>query len=366
MATVKAWTFTLRGAPADVLEFIDVAMPTLPPPLPLPKSAPHPEEWVRIKVACTGLNPGSQFHMGIIPQFMRAARATPEMELSGIVEDVWAPDADSKPTRLCKGDEVVAFVPFGYMLPTGVGALCSHVTIPAKYAVKKPTNASMEQAAGLLQAAGVALKQVEVGELKKGSRVLVYGASGGIGTMTIQMAKKIVGKEGVIVGVCSEKNVELVKSLGADEVVDYQKTKSVSNQLETLYGSQPFDAILDCHGSQEVYNDCARYLKLEGRYASAGGVKIEKWNWTGFISAAWQIILNMLWPTTTWVGGTGRPFKNFTIMDYTVEEKQKLVKMYEEGEIKVVIDSVWPAAEALEGYKILAAARGKGKIIIQW
>ncbi|KAK6544124.1 hypothetical protein TWF694_000833 [Orbilia ellipsospora] len=366
MATTKAWTFTLRGPPADVLEFTDVPIPTLPPPLPLPKSAPHPEEWVKIKVACTGLNPGSQFHMGIIPQFIRAARATPEMELSGFVEDVWSPDADTKPTRLHKGDEVVAFIPFGYMLPTGVGALCSNVIIPAKFAVKKPTNASMEQAAGLLQVAGVALKQVEVAELKKGSRALVYGASGGIGTMTVQMAKKIVGEDGVVVGVCSEKNIELVKSLGADEVVDYQKTNSVSNQLATLYGSQPFDAILDCHGSQEVYNHCAKYLKLDGRYASAGGVKIEQWNLATFIGTAWKIILNIVWPTTTWLGGTGRKFRNFTVMEYTVEDKQKLVKMYEDGEIKVVIDSIWPAEEALEGYKILAAARAKGKIIIKW
>ncbi|EPS45495.1 hypothetical protein H072_527 [Dactylellina haptotyla CBS 200.50] len=366
MATAKAWTFTARGKPADVLKFTDVPMPTLPPPLPLPKAAPNPEEWVRIKVACTALNPGSQFHMGIIPLFMRAALATPEMELSGVVDDVWAPDADKNPTRLNKGDEVVAFIPFGYMLPTGVGALSSCVTIPAKFVVRKPINASMEQAAGLLQVAGVALKQVELADLKRGDRALVYGASGGIGTMTLQMVKKIVGPEGVVVAGCSGRNADFVKSLGADEVVDYQKTKSISNQLATLYGSHPFDAILDCHGSQEVYNHCAKYLKPDGNYASAGGVKIENWNLSTFFGTAWKILLNMIWPTSTWLGGTGRKLKSLTVMDYTIEEKMKLVKMHEGGDIRVEIDSVWPAEDALKGYEILTAARARGKIIIRW
>ncbi|KAF3902491.1 hypothetical protein ABW21_db0203428 [Orbilia brochopaga] len=365
MATAKAWTFTARGKPSDVLQLTEIPMPTLPPPLPLPKSAPVPEEWVKIKVACTALNPGSQLHMGIIPLFLRAARATPEMELSGVVEDVWTPDT-GKPTRLNKGDEVVAFIPFGYMLPTGVGALCSHVAIPAKYVVRKPRNASMEQAAGLLQVAGVALKQVELAGLKKGDRALVYGASGGIGTMTVQMVKNIVGQEGTVVAACSARNAELVKELGADEVVDYQKMDSISKQLATLYGSHPFDAILDCHGSQEVYNHCAKYLKPNGNYASAGGVKIESWNWMTFIGTAWQIILNMLWPTPTWLGGTGRTLKSLTVMDYTVEEKLKLVKMHEVDEIRVWIDSIFPAEEALFGYEILTAARARGKIIIRW
>ncbi|KAJ6256390.1 Zinc-type alcohol dehydrogenase-like protein [Drechslerella dactyloides] len=365
MATAKAWTFTARGKPADVLKLTDIPLPTLPPPLPLPKPAPTPEEWITISVSCTALNPGSQFHMGIIPLFLRASPATPEMELSGTITDVWSPDSEI-PTRLKKGDEVVAFIPFGYMLPTGVGALCSHLAIPARFAVKKPQNASMEEAAGLLQVAGVALKQVELANLKAGDRALVYGASGGIGTMTVQMAKKIVGENGTVVAVCSARNAELVKSLGADEVVDYQKTKSIVNQLTTLYANKKFNAILDCHGHQQVYTHCAQYLTEKGFYVSAGGVKINNWNWPTFLRTACTIALNMLWPTTTYLGGTGRTLKSLTVMDYSIQEKERLVGMVEGGEVRVVVDSVWSAEEALRGYEILSAARARGKIIIKW
>lgn len=180
-----------------------------------------PEEWVLIKTAVVGLNVGAIFQMTLIPQMIRSHTAVPEMDLSGVVEDVWHPeDADrrKKPFRFAKGDKVVAMLPASHSLGTGTGALSEYVCIPAKYVVKKPDSVSFGDAAGCLLAGMTGVKQVDESGLKEGDRVLVNAASGGIGSMVVQIARNIVGKEGYIVGICSGKNAEMVKSLGADQV----------------------------------------------------------------------------------------------------------------------------------------------------
>jgi reticulon-4-interacting protein 1, mitochondrial len=217
MATTKAWTFSKRGDPKDVLQLTsDRPMPTLPPPLPLPKDAREPQEWILVKIAYTGLNPGGLFHMTLIPAMFRAKVAIPEMDCSGTVVDVWTPDGTT--ARFSKGDGVAVTIPIGHSWPTGNGALQTYTAIPAKYAVKKPANVAFRDAAGLFIAACSAWNQVQDAKVKSGDRVLVNGASGGLGTFAVQMAKHIVGPSGYVVGICSERNLELVKSLGADDV----------------------------------------------------------------------------------------------------------------------------------------------------
>lgn len=109
-------------------------------------------------------------------------------------------------------------LPASHALATGTGALAEYVAIPARYAVHKPAGVSFGDAAGCLLTGMTARQQVLESAVKAGDRVLVNAASGGIGTMVVQMVRSIVGEKGHVVGVCSGKNAEMVKSIGADEV----------------------------------------------------------------------------------------------------------------------------------------------------
>lgn len=217
MATAKAWRFTKRGLPADVLHLEDITVPALPPPLPFPKDVSMPEEWLIIKVSYTALNPGSQMQLNILPSFTRAGTCVPEMDFAGTVVDVWIPE-DGKARRFSKGDEVVGFLPITHTYPTGNGALASHIRVPARYVVKKPKNTSMEESAGLLCTACTAWTLATEAGLKSEDQVLIHGASGGIGSAAVQLAKYIVGDQGLVVAVCSGRNAEMVRGLGAHDV----------------------------------------------------------------------------------------------------------------------------------------------------
>lgn len=200
----RAWRFTDRGDPADVLSLTNMTMPAF--------TAAPGEEWIIVKTAFVGLNVGSIFQMTLIPQFLRAKTCTAEMDFSGEVVAVL------NPSRFKMGDSVMAMLPASHSLKTGTGALAEHIAIPAKYAVEKPGNITFASAAGCLLTGMTARKQVDEAGVRPGDRVLVNAASGGIGTMVVQMVRNIVGKKGHVVGICSGKNMELVKELGADEV----------------------------------------------------------------------------------------------------------------------------------------------------
>lgn len=216
--TSQAWTFQSRGLPWDVLSLTTVPTPTLPPPVPLPSDVPSTEEWLLIKVAFAGLNPGAIFQMTLLPSFMRKGAAVPEMDLSGVVVDVWHPDADNAKPRFSRGDKVVAMLPASHSIPTGTGALAEYVRIPARYACLKPETASFGDAAGVMLPGLTAHQLVQESGAKVGNRVLANAASGGIGTLVVQMVRRAVGPSGFVVGICSGGNADMVKSLGADEV----------------------------------------------------------------------------------------------------------------------------------------------------
>lgn len=153
--------------------------------------------------------------MTLVPAFVRRSECVPEMDLSGTVVDVWHPAQDP---RFKKGDRVIAMLPADFTIPTGTGALAEYVRIPARYAVRKPESVSFGDGAGALLTGLTARQMVMEAGVEKSGRVLVNAASGGIGTMVVQMVRGIVGEQGLVVGVCSSKNADMVKSLGADEV----------------------------------------------------------------------------------------------------------------------------------------------------
>lgn len=142
--------------------------------------------------------------------------------------------ATASPSVLCAGASNTC----------GFGAFAEYVAVPESVLAQKPANISFEEAAAAVQAAQVALQALrDTGRIQKGQKVLVYGASGGIGSFAVQIAKAF---EADVTAVCSTRNVELARSLGADRVIDY-------TQEDFLKNGQRFDLILATAGYRSIF-----------------------------------------------------------------------------------------------------------------
>ncbi|KAK6220051.1 zinc alcohol dehydrogenase [Colletotrichum tabaci] len=385
MATSRAWTFTARGSPRSVLSLVSLPAPTLPPASSLlAKAKPVPDaddgyEWLLVKVAYAALNPGSRLYITMLPAVARAKTAVPELDLSGTVADVWGPGTGpgsaSGPnsamtthnSRFAKGDRIAAFIPVSYGWPTGTGALAEHVVLPARYAVPVPSHVPLRDASSVLTAGCTAAVTLRAAALKKGDRVLINGASGGIGSLAVQMARAAVGPEGYVVGVCSGRNAEMVRGLGADEVVDYTSSSSpVSKTLRQRFGKEgkQFDAVADCIGVQDIYANCAEYLVPQGVYAAVG-IKPATNSYGGFMKAVWHMQMNALWPLATWLGGTGRRWAATTMMDPGKALMEEVMGMLADGRIKAVFEREFGFEEVVDGYEIVGSGRARGKVVVK-
>jgi len=171
--------------------------------------------------------------MQLCPFILRTSPAIPELDFSGTIVSV-GPDVPAS-RNLEPGTPVFGSVLVGTHVRTGSGALAEYVAVEAGSVVRKPENASFEEAAGLGVAGSTAVALIEKAGLKEGESVLVNGASGGIGTMVVQLAKEAVGQSGKVVAICSGKNIEMVKKLGADEVGALNGLQSSNLLLGLLY-----------------------------------------------------------------------------------------------------------------------------------
>ena len=208
--TMRAWAFSRRGPPASTL-----TLTSLPTPLP---SSLQPDE-VLIKVSHVGLNTGLQILFHLFPH-LTSTPFIPEVECSGSIVAFGSKGAS---TSECEGqvlelnDEIVGFLDPRVIFKRN-GALAEYAVIYRKDIVRKPANMSNAEAAGLLGCGWTAVCAGDAAGLKKGGKVLVNGASGALGSEVVQIARNLVGEEGKVVGVCSGKNEETVRGLGADEV----------------------------------------------------------------------------------------------------------------------------------------------------
>lgn len=200
---MRGWVFHSRGLPSQVLRLEN----DLPQPSPA-SLGPHD---VLIQVKYAALSQGSAVLISQIPHFNNNPWIA-ENNFSGIVTAV-----GNQVEHVKVGDEVFGgFGPDVFVKHGGV--LAEYVVLPDYVVVGKPGNISLEGAAGMGAGGVTALQFMDVVKARRGSRVLVIGASGGTGTLVVQAAKATVGVEGVVVGVCSGANEQLVKNLGADEV----------------------------------------------------------------------------------------------------------------------------------------------------
>lgn len=221
---------------------------------------------VRVRVVAASVHAGDHHMLTGRPYLIRIAvgrRHIPGMDFSGIVDAV---GPNGKDDRLAVGDEV-----FG-TADVASGAFAEYVCVPAAFVVKKPYEVDFEAAAAVATSASTALQALRIGtdwgarksadqedEHTEGARaeyrVLINGASGGVGSFAVQLARSLGAH---VTGVCSTPNVELVRELGAAEVVDYK-----TENLELKCGGEKFDRIIDCVGNRSPAG-WRRLLKRDG------------------------------------------------------------------------------------------------------
>jgi NADPH:quinone reductase-like Zn-dependent oxidoreductase len=312
---------------ADVLRLEDVAKP-----------APGDDE-ILVRVRAAGVNPLDWHYMRGTPYLMRLGSGLRKpsdtrlgVDYAGTVEAV-----GRNVTRFKPGDEV-----FGGRS----GALAQYVVARADRAVAlKPTNVSFEQAGAVAIAATTALQGLrDAGQLKAGQKVLINGASGGVGTFAVQIAKAM-GAE--VTGVCSTRNVELVRSLGADHVIDYK-------QQDYTAGEERYDVILDNVGNRSLLEN-RRLLAPAGRYVLIGGGGPDAGDWIGPLLKPLQAVL--LSPFVSQHMG-------LHMASLSNEDTNVLASMMQSGVVTPVIDRSYPLSESADAIRYLEEGRARGKVVI--
>lgn len=292
---------------------------------------------VLIKVRVAGVNP-YEWHMTTgRPYILRlfkgvGAPDSPRLgsDFAGIVESVGA-----GVTRFKPGDEV-----FG----NAGGALAEYLVAREDGdVVLKPAEMTFEQAAAIPIAAVTALQALrDHGRIAAGQKVLINGASGGVGTYAVQIAKSF-GAE--VTGVCSTRNVELVRSLGADHVIDYTK----ENFTE---GNQPYDLIFDTVGNHDTL-DLLGVVKPEGTLVGIGGSKKDPW-----IGPLWGMAKRKV--IASFVDQTVVGF----VASVTTADLELLAGLARDGKMQTAIDKRYRLEETAAALEYIGTRRARGKVIV--
>lgn len=320
---MKAIVVRCYGSP-DVLRLEEIAKP-----------APADDQ-VLVKVHTASVNPKDWRLMRGSPYVLRMPdglgvpkRTRIGADFAGTVEAV-----GKNVTRFKPGDEV-----FG----GATGALAEYVVKREGEAVAvKPTNVTFEQAAAANTAGITALQGLRNhGQIQPGHKVLINGASGGVGTFAVQIAKSF-GAE--VTGVCSTRNVELVRSLGADHVIDYTKTDFAS-------GGQQYDLILDNVANRSM-SDIRRVLKPNGRLVIVGGAPGD---WIAPFALPIEAMVMSRFVDQKLGMMIARP---------TQQDMQILADLMTAGKLTPVIDRRYPLRETAEAIRYLETGRARGKVVV--
>lgn len=262
--------------------------------------------------------------------FPKPKNLIPGSDLAGVVEAV-----GKDVTRFRIGDEI--FGENGF--EDGMGAFAEYAAVPARNLLPKPANLSFEEAAAIPLAGGTALRSLRrVGKLQAGQKVLINGASGGVGTYALQIAKAL-GAE--VTAVVSTRNVEQAHELGADHVIDYKKEDFAKS-------SQRYDLILGVNGSRHL-RDYKRCLSDNGTYVMVGGTNKQ----------IFQAVL--LGPLNSRGGKT----ITITPAEPDIEDLIFLKKIIEDGKLKPVIDRAYPLSQTAEAMRYIDTGHARGKVVIK-
>jgi len=318
---MKAVIYEKFGSP-DVLEYREVEKPTVK------------EDDILVKIHASSMN-AIDWHIRIpTPSFARLMGGSAKTlfmkprfpilgtDFAGKIESVGKNIEQFK-----MGDEVFGTV--------RAGCHAEYICVSENDAVLKPVNTTFEQAAAVPTCGFMALQGLrDKGNIKSGQQVLINGASGGVGTFAVQIAKSFGAN---VTGVCSTRNLELVKSIGADKVIDYTKEDFTKN-------GESYDLIFDVV-AKSSFSKCKNSLKPEGIYVSTvfGLRPILRKFWTSMTSSKKMIPY------------LGKPSKEDIIF---------VRDLIEAGKVKPVIDRVYPLSEVAEAHRYMEKGHARGKVII--
>ncbi|KAM7213666.1 zinc alcohol dehydrogenase [Rhypophila decipiens] len=343
---MKGWTVTSNGEPGKAL--------TLKHDLPVPKP-PTTGSDILVKVLYAAINPVDLHFMNVLPSWLPIRyHPTPGFDFSGEIVAVGPSVKDTHP-ELKIGEKVCGAMATK-QVTFGKGALVEYVTVPAEMVSlvprESPGGLSLAQAAGLAGIAGqTASFMAEQGRVEKGWKVVVIGASGGVGSLLVQILKS---KGAVVNAICSEGNKTLVEGLGVDEVIPYDTHAPVEKYLEEKFKDQQLDLIFDCAGNEVIYTNSPKYLKQGGRFLTIVGGRSQ-----GIV----PFVLYKMRPVI--LGGTPRPFELLALMPGGALAR-KAVEYANEGAIKEApVDSEYAMEDAVKAYEKLAGKHARGKIVIK-
>jgi NADPH:quinone reductase-like Zn-dependent oxidoreductase len=324
---MKAMVNTKYGPP-DILELTEVD-----------KSVPKDDE-VLLKVHAASVNPadwhllrGKPYIARLQLGLRRPKARVLGCDVAGRIEAV-----GKNVTTLQPGDEV-----FGSPFMHGFGAFAEWACVSEDLLAPKPANLSFEQAAAVPLAASTALQGLrDHGRIEPGHKVLIIGASGGVGTFAVQIAKSF---DAEVTGVCSTRNVDMVRSLGADHVIDYTRE-------DFTRSGQKYDLIFQLAGTRSPL-DCRRALTSRGTLVQISGDSDDHW-----IGPVGRIIKALLLS----------PFVSERMISFTVkpnkEDLQFLKQLIEAGKLTPVIDRTYPLAEVPAAIRYLEEGHARGKVVI--
>lgn len=240
------------------------------------------------------------------------------------------------------GDEIYARVPQEQM-----GTVAEFVAINSELVARKPDNISFEEASGLPLTGLTAMQALEVVGLKENDRILIHAGSGGVGSFAIQYAK---AKGAIVYTTTSTKNVDWVKALGADRVIDYTKEdyKEVANNL---------DIVFDTLGDEYTF-EAFEILKEGGRVTTIVGPPDEK-------TAKQMGMTEYKLPEklSDLIKEKSATYK-LTWMQPNAEQLNTITTMVENGTIKPIVDLIYSLEDGIDAYEYLATGKAKGKVII--
>jgi NADPH:quinone reductase-like Zn-dependent oxidoreductase len=291
---------------------------------------------VLVRVHAASVNPTDWHHMRGSPYIVRrsAGLGRPKDARAGI---------DFAGTVEAVGKSVKRFKPGDEVIGGRRGAFAEYITLGEDGAlVLKPANVTFEQAAAVPVAAVTALQGLrDKGRIRPGQKVLINGASGGVGTFAVQIAKSF-GTE--VTGVCSTRNVELVRSIGADHVIDYTREDFTKN-------AKRYDVVLDNVGNRSP-SEYLRVLKPEGILVIVGG---QKGNW--IVPLVGPIKAAMLSRFVSQELGMFLATVNKADLEF-------LSELVRAGKVMPVIDRRYKLSEAPEAIRYLEAGHARGKVVI--
>ena len=323
--TMLAAVRTRWGAPGEVVELTQVPKPELA------------DDQVLVRVRATSINRGDYYSVAapmillrpMIGGFFRPKSRLIGGDFAGVVEAV--------------GKEVTDFAPGDEVFGSRTGAFAEYVA--ARMLAHKPANVTFEEAAAVAVSALTALQALrDHGRLQPGQRVLVNGASGAVGTFAVQVAKAL--GAGTVTAVCSTRNVEQARELGADRVIDYTKDDFTKS-------GERYDVIVDIAGSKS-WRRIRRVLQPNGRLVMVGAQA----NRNPLIGPLGHVLRTQLASRFT------RQKAVFFIAKFNRPDMETLRELLESRKVKPVIERVYPFAKISEALRVMGEGHARAKLVV--